>query len=93
VRTSGSESATRVIAASVERGQAERLLGELCGGGGCAALCRKNRGILEHDGNGWVRSVAREREVTRAQERILCGLRYPTVDASSRLAEVAVENR
>ena len=92
MRTSG-RGRDEEIVARVGRGQAERLLGELCSHGGCAALGREHRGILEHGGNGWVRSVAREREMTCTQERILYDLRDPSVNASSRLAEVEVENR
>ena len=93
MRTSCSQGATTAIVVLVRRRQPKRLLGELGSDGRCAALGRERGGILEHGGGGGVRSVAREREVTRAEERVLDDPRNSSVNASSLVAQVEVENR
>ena len=93
MRTSRRQGATTALVALVRRRQPKRLLGELGSDGRCAALGRERGGILEHGGGGGVRSVAREREVTRAEERVLDDLRNSSVNASSLVAQVEVENR
>jgi hypothetical protein len=93
MRTSRRQRPTTALVARGRRRQPNRLLGELGRDGRCAPLGRERGGIVQHGGDGGVRSVAREPEVTRADDRVLDDLRNSAVNASSPFAQVEVENK
>ena len=75
---------TTALVVRGRRCQPNRLLGELGRDGRCAARGRKGRGVVEHSGGGGVGRVAREREVTSADDRVVDDAGDPAGERSRR---------
>ena len=80
------------LAAVAWRRQPERLLGELGRDSRGAAIGRQPRGVFEHARDIGVRRFRPEREVARAEERVLDDSRDPQVNLPPLLAEILVED-
>ena len=93
MRTSCGQSAPLTLRAGARRRQPERLLGELGGDRGRAAIHGEPRGFVELTCDGRVGRVRREREVTGAEERILDDARDACVHLQPVSAQVPVEDR
>ena len=87
------ESTPMPLLARVGRRQPHRLLGELGRSRQRAPLGCERHGVVESGGDGSVRRVAREREVTGTQKRVVDDLGQTGVDLLPLGTEVAVENR
>src|SRR5262245_16882362 len=93
MRTSSSERPPTVVVPRLGRRQSSRVFGEL----GCnrrgAAIARDPCCLVEHPGNLRVWRIARQREVTGAEDRIVDDRCDPRVNGSPLLAHRAVEER
>jgi hypothetical protein len=93
VRAGGGQHPATPLVARVRRGQPDGVLAELGRDGGCAAVRRQARGIVEQGGDLGVRLVPGQRKMARAKERVFHTLGDLPMHAPPPLAKVLIEQR